>query len=57
MQNSLIVPETDVLIATVIYLVERGVTPYQLSVPRGRGIDTSSAKNKKRNGGRATGII
>jgi len=46
MQNSLIVPETEILIATVIYLVERGVSPYQFSVPRGKGIDTNSTKTK-----------
>ena len=46
MKNSLIIPETDILIFTVIYLVERGVTPYQFSIPRGKGIDNYSAKNK-----------
>jgi hypothetical protein len=46
MQNSFIIPETEILIATVIFLVEKGVTPYQFSVPRGKGIDTNSTKIK-----------
>lgn len=46
MGNSLIIPETDILIATVVYLVERGVNPYQFSIPRGKGIDTDSTKSK-----------
>jgi len=56
MQNSFIVPETEILIATVIYLVERGVSPYQFSVPRGKGIDTQSAKNKLKNAFRKIGL-
>ena len=56
MQNSLIVPETEILIATVIYLVERGVSPYQFSVPRGKGIDTNSTKNKLENAFRNIGL-
>lgn len=46
MVNSLIIPETDILIATVVYLVERGLNPYQFSIPRGKGIDTDSTKSK-----------
>jgi hypothetical protein len=56
MENSLIIPETDILIATVIYLVERGVNPYQFSVPRGKGIDTDSTKNKLENAFKSIGI-
>lgn len=46
MKNSQIVQETDVLIATIVYLVQRGVQPYQFSIPRGKGIDTESAKRR-----------
>ena len=38
-----IVPEPDVLIATTVFLIERGVVPYRFSVAAGRGIDTSGA--------------
>ena len=46
MQTSQTVQETDILIATIIYLVERGVSPYQYSIARGKGIDTESTKKK-----------
>jgi len=42
--NSLIIPETEVLIATVIYLLQRGLIPYHFSVPRCKGIKTESYK-------------
>jgi len=56
MLASSIVPETDVLISTVIYLVQRGVTPYHFSIPRGRNIDTQEAKRKLDAAFRATNI-
>ena len=37
------VTEPDVLIGTTMFLVERGVTPYQFSVAAGKGIDTAGA--------------
>src|SRR3989304_7215242 len=40
----LIVPEIDVLVATVAFLKERGVTCYKISVARGRGIDKRAAE-------------
>ena len=40
------VPETDVLIQTTLHLVERGLTPYQFSVPRGSGIDNASTSER-----------
>ena len=46
MLASPIVPETDIIISTVIYLVQRGVTPYHFSIPQGRGIDTQETKKK-----------
>lgn len=46
MNFSELVPETDVLISTVIYLVQRGLTPYQISVPRGQGIEHQKTKKK-----------
>ena len=54
MLASSIVPETDVLISTVIYLVQRGVKPYHFSIPRGRGIDTQGAMRKLDDAFRAT---
>ena len=45
MSNKLI-PETDVLISTTIFLLKRSVVPYQFSVPRGRGINTKEFKKK-----------
>lgn len=36
-----IIKETKVLIATTDFLINRGVLPYQFSVARGKGIDTS----------------
>ena len=53
---SSIIPETDVLISTVIYLVKRGVTPYHFSIPRGRGVDTQEAKRKLDDAFKATNI-
>lgn len=41
-----IIPETDVLVATTVFLKERGVKPYRISVPKGKGIDNTSAKNQ-----------
>jgi len=46
MENTFIIPETDILIATIVFLVERGVSPYQFSIPRGKGIDSNSTKHK-----------
>lgn len=40
-----IIKETVVLIATTLFLLKRGVIPYQFSVPRGQGIDTHSTRN------------
>ena len=35
-------PEIDVLVAAGVFLMKRGVRPYQFSTPRGAGIDSSS---------------
>ena len=56
MLASSIVRETDVLISTVIYLVQRGVTPYHFSIPRGLSVDTQEAKRKLDDAFRATNI-
>jgi len=45
MSDYLIIPEIDVLVATVAFLRERGVTCYGISVPRGKGIDKSAAES------------
>lgn len=42
--SHLIIPEIDVLIATVVFLRERGVMCYKISVARGKGIDKSAAE-------------
>ena len=41
-----IVQETDVLIATTVFLVQRGVKPYQFSIPRGQGIDSVTPRER-----------
>jgi len=41
-----VIPEIDVLIATGHFLVQRGVQLDQFSVPKGKGMDTKSAKNR-----------
>jgi len=40
-----IVPEIDVPTAAVVFLRERSVTCYRVSVPRGKGIDKSAAES------------
>ncbi len=56
MSNSIIVPETDIFIATVGFLLQRGVIPYHFSIPKGKGIDTKSLKKKLEDGSKALGI-
>jgi hypothetical protein len=41
-----VISEPDVLIATTLFLVERGVSPYQFSVAAGKGIDTAGATDR-----------
>jgi hypothetical protein len=48
MNTNFVVPEPDVLIATTVFLIERGVTPYQFSVATGRGLKTSGAIERLR---------
>jgi hypothetical protein len=45
MSGQSIIPEIDVLIATIAFLRERGVMCYRISVPRGKGIDKSAAED------------
>jgi hypothetical protein len=40
------IQEIDVLVATIVFLIERGVKPYQLSITQGNGIDYDSAMNQ-----------
>jgi hypothetical protein len=42
--SHLIIPENDVLLATVAFLRERGVTCYGISVARGKGIDKKASE-------------
>jgi hypothetical protein len=44
----LIIPEIDVLVATVAFLKERGVTCYGISVARGKGIDKKASETSAR---------
>ena len=37
-----IIPEVNVLVATALFLVQRGVKPYQFSPPKGKGIEPES---------------
>lgn len=39
-----IIPEIDVLVATIAFLKERGVVCYGIAVPRGKGIEKSAAE-------------
>jgi len=48
MNTNFIVSEPDVLIATTVFLIERGVIPYQFSVAAGRGLKTSGAIERLR---------
>jgi hypothetical protein len=55
MGDDLTVAEPDVLIAATVFLIERGVTPYQFSVAAGRGLDTFSATERLREAFRSIG--
>jgi hypothetical protein len=44
--TEIIVTEPDVLIATTVFLIERGAMPYQFSVAAGKGIDKSGATER-----------
>jgi len=57
MNINFIVPEPDVLIATTVFLIERGVTPYQFSVATGRGLKTSGAIERLRKAFEAIGRV
>lgn len=46
MINYLVIPEIDVLEATVAFLTERSVVCYSVSVAKGKGIDSSSSKGR-----------
>lgn len=46
--NDVIIPEIDVLVATVFFLKERGVKCYRISVARGRGIDKRASETSAR---------
>ena len=39
-----IIPEVDILIHTTIFLLQRGVDPYQFSIPSGKGIESEETK-------------
>lgn len=43
-----IVSEPDVLIATTVFLLERGANPYAFSVATGKGVNTRSATKRLR---------
>jgi len=46
MTNYQVIQEIDVLVATTVFLKERGVKPYRISVPKGKGIDKTSAEKQ-----------
>ena len=41
-----VIPEIDVLLASIDFFVTRGVKPYQFSIPKGKGIDRESARTR-----------
>ncbi len=55
------IEEIDVLLASTVFLIERGVIPYQFAVARGRGIDYQSHVNRIlelfRGAGREPGFV
>ena len=56
MVTELIIPESEILVATTIFLIGRGVFPYQFSVAVGRGIDRDKTTEKLRNAFSSTGL-
>jgi hypothetical protein len=46
--NDLIISEGDVLVAATVFLVQRGLVPYQFSVAAGRGINNSDTIKRLR---------
>ena len=56
MTNHVAVSEPDVLLATTLFLMERGATPYQFSVAAGRGIDTGAMLGRLRNAFKSAGF-
>ena len=46
MRGHPIIPEIDILEATVVFLRERHVEVYQVSVPKGKGIDKSAGEKR-----------
>jgi hypothetical protein len=48
MTNDLIRPEGDVLVAATVFLVQRGLVPYQFSIAAGRGLDSTDTINRLR---------
>lgn len=41
-----VIPEIDVLLASIDFFVARGVKPYQFSIAKGKGIDRESARTR-----------
>jgi len=48
MTDDLIVHEGDVLVAATVFLVKRGLVPYQFSVAAGRGLDSTNTIDRLR---------
>ena len=46
MSDYQVIPEIDVLVATTVFLKERGVKPYRISVPKGKGMDKTSYQER-----------
>jgi len=46
MNHYTVIPEIDVLEATIVFLRERHVEVYQVSVPKGKGIDKAAGENR-----------
>lgn len=56
MSDDFTISEPDVVIAASVFLITRGVTPYQFSVASGRGLETARATERLREACRTMGF-
>lgn len=56
MSDDFRISEPDILIAASVFLITRGVTPYQFSVASGRGLDSTRATERLREACRTMGF-
>ncbi|MFC1562735.1 hypothetical protein ACFL4Z_01635 [candidate division KSB1 bacterium] len=46
MNSKTVISEFEVLKASLIFLLERGVIPYQFSIPKGKDIDSKDCEKQ-----------